>query len=309
MDQPRLRPVFQNFIEKASEIIVGKDHQIKLSLCCLLSQGHLLIEDIPGVGKTMLAKCLGKSMGLKFNRIQFTSDLMPADILGVNIYDPKTQRFSFHEGPIFAQMILADELNRASPKTQSALLQVMEEYKVTIEKTDYQIQKPFFVVATQNPREQVGTNPLPDSQIDRFLMKINLGPPDRKYEKEILVGENRWDLLENFGQIMAPKDLLEHQTQASKVRVSVNIADYVEDILTLSRANEKFLDLSPRGGIDLVKASKGWAYLHNRQFVLPEDVQSVAFQVLAHRLFKATGSFSNFEQEFTVEIINKIQVY
>ena len=277
--------VLEPVIRQAGQIILGKEHQIRLAMACLLARGHLLIEDLPGVGKTTLAHVLATTLGLDYQRIQFTSDLLPADILGVSIYDRASSSFQFHPGPIFAQLILADEINRATPKSQSALLEAMEERQVTNEGQTRKLPEPFFVIATQNPSEQIGTFPLPESQLDRFLMRIELGYPDAAAERELLAGRDRRSLLAELGAGLNPADLMNYQGQAEQVHVSAALLDYVQELLALSRQSDRFVaGLSPRAGLGLLRAARAWAFLGDRQHVLPEDVQAVLPAVIGHRL-------------------------
>lgn len=270
-------------VAQVGRIIVGKEPPIRLAVACLLARGHLLIEDIPGVGKTTLAQTLAASLGLKFRRIQFTSDLLPADILGNSIFDRQLGQFVFHPGPIFAQLVLIDEVNRATPKTQSALLEAMEEYQISVDGETHQLEQPFFVVATQNPRQQIGTFPLPESQLDRFLMRLELGFPDRASEREMLTGENRRDMLRTLSVILEAERLVEIQAAVPKIHTAPALLDYVQDLLTASRS-EHPTGLSPRAGIALLRAAQAWAMMSGREMVLPEDVQAVAPPVMAHRL-------------------------
>jgi MoxR-like ATPase len=272
-------------IEAAGTVILGKEAQVRLSLACLLARGHLLIEDIPGVGKTTLAHVLARTLGLDFQRIQFTSDMLPADIIGVSIYDREASAFKFHPGPIFSQVILADEVNRATPKTQSALLEAMEEHQVTAEGETRKLPEPFFVIATQNPTEQVGTFPLPESQLDRFLMRIELGYPDRDAERALLSGVARRDILASLEPCLAPGDLAELQEKAQRVHVAPALLDYAQAIVEHTRRSPDFAaGLSPRAALALVHSARAWALIEGRDKVIPEDVQAVLPGVATHRL-------------------------
>jgi len=272
-------------ISAASTVILGKENQVRLSLACLLARGHLLIEDLPGVGKTTLAHVLARSLGMHFQRIQFTSDMLPADIIGVSIYERDTGGFKFHPGPVFAQVILADEVNRATPKTQSALLEAMEEHQVTAEGETRKLPEPFFVIATQNPSEQVGTFPLPESQLDRFMMRIELGYPDRDAERALLTGTDRRDLLATLDPCMTPAELMELQAGVQKVHVSSALLDYVQAIVEHTRRSPHYVTgLSPRAALAIVHCARAWALLEGRDKVIPEDVQAILPGVAAHRL-------------------------
>ena len=272
-------------IHEAEQVIFGKPHQIRLAITCLLARGHLLIEDLPGVGKTTLAHVLARTLGLQFQRIQFTSDMLPADILGVSVYQRNSSDFKFHPGPIFAQMILADEVNRATPKTQSALLEAMEEQQVTIEGATHPLPVPFFVIATQNPSNQIGTFPLPESQLDRFLMRIQLGYPDAQAERGLLSGVDRREIVAKLSPQMETAELLELQQQVKKVFASPALLDYVQAILRHTRESTRFIHgLSPRAGLSLLAAARAWALLDGRGAVIPEDIQIVLPGVASHRL-------------------------
>ncbi len=266
-------------------IILGKSDQLRLALACLLARGHLLIEDVPGVGKTTLALALAKVLGLDFQRIQFTSDLLPADILGVSIFESRDGSFHFHPGPIFAQLVLADEVNRASPKTQSALLEAMEELQVTTEGQTRALPKPFFVIATQNPSNQIGTFPLPESQLDRFLMRISLGYPPPAAEKALLLERERRDLLLDVTPVLTPADLLQLQQQVRAVNTAPALVDYLLALIQRTRELPGLRQgLSPRAGLALRRAAQAWALMQGRQGVIPEDVQAVFPAVVTHRL-------------------------
>jgi MoxR-like ATPase len=277
--------LIQGVIEEAGRIILGKERQIRLALACLLARGHLLIEDLPGVGKTTLAQVLAKLLGLNFHRIQFTSDMLPADIIGVSVYERDSGTFKFHAGPIFAQLILADEVNRATPKTQSALLEAMEEHQITSEGETRRLPEPFFVVATQNPSHLVGTFPLPESQLDRFLMRIDLGYPDRDAERALLQGADRREMIAGMDACLAPGDLMNLQSMAKTVHASGPLLDYIQALVEHSRRSPEYTTgLSPRAALGLLHAARAWALLENRDKVVPEDVQAVLPGVAGHRL-------------------------
>ena len=271
------------FTKQICEVIVGKNHAVKLAVACLLARGHLLIEDIPGVGKTTLSQALARSLALAFQRIQFTSDLLPADILGNSIFDHDEQCFMFHRGPLFSQVVLIDEVNRATPKTQSALLEAMEEYRISIDGVTYELPEPFFVIATQNPQHAVGTFPLPESQLDRFLMRIELGVPDRASERAMLLGMDRREMLKELKPVFSPGILLQIQGKVREVHASAALLDYLQDLLDASRQRHS-TGLSPRAGLALLHSSQAWALMHGRDMVLPEDIQAVGITVMAHRL-------------------------
>lgn len=277
--------LIQGVIEEAGRIILGKERQIRLALACLLARGHLLIEDLPGVGKTTLAQVLAKLLGLNFHRIQFTSDMLPADIIGVSVYERDSGTFKFHAGPIFAQLILADEVNRATPRTQSALLEAMEEHQITSEGETRRLPEPFFVVATQNPSHLVGTFPLPESQLDRFLMRIDLGYPDRNAERALLQGADRREMIAGMDACLAPGDLMNLQSMAKTVHASGPLLDYIQALVEHSRRSPEYTTgLSPRAALGLLHAARAWALLENRDKVVPEDVQAVLPGVAGHRL-------------------------
>ena len=272
-------------LDSANQIILGKPHKIRLAVCCLLARGHLLIEDLPGVGKTTLAFTLAKLLGMQYQRIQFTSDMLPADILGASIFDGESHQFTFHRGAIFNQMVLADEINRATPKTQSALLEAMEEHQVTIEGKTYLLPEPFFVIATQNPSFQIGTCPLPESQLDRFLMRIELGYPDYAAERALLMGESRHDLIAALPAKVSHEQLLAMQAAVTKVHCSSALLDYCQALVNYTRESTEFsCGLSPRGSLALLRAAKAWAFMDERDAVIPEDLQAVLAAVAGHRL-------------------------
>ena len=296
---------------QVGSVVVGKQPQIRLSLACLLARGHLLIEDLPGVGKTTLAHALSISLGLQFKRVQFTNDLLPADIVGVSVYDRTDARFVFHPGPVFSQVLLADEINRASPKTQSSLLEAMEERQVSVEGDTRPLPDPFFVIATQNPQDQIGTFPLPESQLDRFLMCIELGYPDPKSERALLEGNDRRGMLDGLPAVMTPGELLEAQQAVRAIRCSGPLLDYVQNLLTHSRRSPMLAEgLSPRAGLALLQAARAWAMLDGRNHVLPDDVQAVLTAVAGHRLrpAKGGGASHRMRAELVADLLKSVAV-
>ena len=288
----------QNVVSAIEGIILGKPEQIRLVVTCLLAQGHCLIEDLPGVGKTTLSQTIAQVFGLNFSRIQFTSDLLPADILGVSIFDAQQQVFNFHPGPVFSHFVLADEINRATPKTQSALLEAMEERQITVEGITHPLEAPFFVIGTQNPLDQSGTFPLPESQLDRFMMKIQLGYPDAKAERALLSGDNPRDVMKNMPAVINVQKLRQIQQAVGNIHCSEALLDYVQRLIQTSRNSGLFLyGISPRAGLAIVRASKAWALMASRSHVEPGDVQSVFSSVSCHRL-KGTEQHSK-----TIEVL------
>ncbi len=278
-------------VDQISTIIVGKRPQIEDCVACLLAGGHLLIEDIPGVGKTTLAHALAVSLGLRFSRMQFTADLMPSDLLGVSVFERSKEEFVFHPGPVFAQVLLADEINRAGPKTQSALLEAMEEQQVTIDGQTRALPRPFFVIATQNPSDQLGTYPLPESQLDRFLMCITLGYPDQASERALLAGTDRREAIEHLPTVMTPAELQAAQQAVLTVHASEALLDYLQALIAATRGGRWFVEgLSPRAGIAVLRAAKARALLAQRDYVAPDDVQAILAQTIAHRLVPAAGA-------------------
>ncbi len=272
-------------IDTAGEILLGKNRVIKLSIACLLARGHLLIEDLPGVGKTTLAHTLAHLLGLHYQRIQFTSDLLPSDIIGVSIFQQEEQRFQFHPGPLFAQLVLADEINRATPKAQSALLEAMEERQVTADGVTHGLPQPFFVIATQNPLHQIGTFPLPESQLDRFLMRIHIGYPERGAERSLLAGEDRRTMLQRLPAALTPEQLNRLQQQVNTIHVADALLDYCQDILEHTRHSPDYQHgLSPRAGLAILQSAKAWALIEGRPQVLPEDLQAILPSTVGHRL-------------------------
>ncbi|ABR89758.1 methanol dehydrogenase regulator [Janthinobacterium sp. Marseille] len=296
---------------QVGEIVVGKDVQIRQALVCLLAGGHLLIEDVPGVGKTTLAHALAISLGLQFNRQQFTSDLLPADVVGISIFDREKNGFVFHPGPIFTQVLLADEINRATPKAQSALLEAMEERQVTSDGVTRPLPEPFFVIATQNPTHQLGTFPLPESQLDRFLMCLSLGYPDAASERALLMGEDRRTLLKALPMAMQATDLMAAQAELKNIHVSSALIDYIQALAAASRQNGMFVEgLSPRATIALLQAARAWAALEGRNHVIPEDVQAVLVPVTAHRLrsVKAGSASALGSRDLVLQLMRSVSV-
>jgi MoxR-like ATPase len=277
--------IFEKILDRAGSYILGKRHELRLALCCIMAQGHLLIEDIPGIGKTTMAKMLAHLLGLDFQRVQCTSDMLPGDILGFSVFNRESGGFSFHPGPIFTQILLTDEINRTPPKTQSALLEAMEEHQVSYEGKTRELPAPFFVIATQNPLEQSGTYPLPESQLDRFLFRLELGYPDRDAEHALLKGGGVDTAVAAIEPIVSADEVLALQQRTSDIQVTGHLIGYVQDILDVTRHSGRFvLGLSPRAGLLLLKAAKAWAFLDGRSFVLPEDIQMVLPYVAQHRL-------------------------
>ena len=278
-------------VDQISTIIVGKRPSIEDSVACLLAGGHLLIEDVPGVGKTTLAHALAVSLGLKFQRVQFTADLMPSDLVGVSVYERGSEAFVFHPGPVFAQVLLADEINRAGPKTQSALLEAMEEQQVTVDNDTLPLPRPFFVIATQNPSDQIGTYPLPESQLDRFLLRITLGYPDRAAERELLAGADRRLAIGHLQPVMTAAELLAAQQAVQTVHASDALLDYLQALIAASRSGRWFSGgLSPRAGIAVLRVAKARALMARRDYVAPDDIQALLPQAIAHRLSPVPGA-------------------
>lgn len=289
----------------ANQLIVDKEKPIQLAVTCLLAEGHLLIEDRPGVGKTSLVKVLSQLFGFEAQRIQFTNDMLPADILGTSIFNKETKSFEFHKGPIFANFVLADEINRATPKTQSACLQAMEEYAVSIDGQKWKLPQPFFIVATQNPQDNIGTFPLPESQLDRFLMRIQLGFPSREAERQIIVGRSRSEWIEELPALFTPQSFEKIVEAIKSVHISEVMLDYLQDIVDKSRTLSA--GLSPRAVVDYARAAKAWAYIEGRDYVIPEDIQEVGVSIMNHRIGLATsGESAGFE--VAEEIIQTVAV-
>ena len=303
------RDELDKIVEEINRVILGKEEAIRLSLTCLLARGHLLIEDLPGVGKTTLSHVLASILGLDYQRIQFTSDLLPADILGISIYDRDSSTFSFHPGPIFNQLILADEVNRATPRAQSALLEAMEESQVTIEGKTRTLPEPFFVIATQNPSNQVGTFPLPESQLDRFTMRIELGYPDNAAERELLKGCDRRILLKNITAVIDSERLTEMQQQADTIHVSDALLDYLQDLLEYSRRSADYAyGLSPRAGLAVLRCARAWALMHGHPQVLPEDIQKVLPSIIGHRLSSVQDNGLTNQNDNATHLIKQVPI-
>ncbi|TCP03821.1 MoxR-like ATPase [Rubrivivax gelatinosus] len=290
MDSSLARQI-SGLVDQISTIIVGKRPQIEDSVACLLAGGHLLIEDVPGVGKTTLAHALAMSLGLSFSRAQFTADLMPSDLVGVSVFDRQRDAFVFHPGPVFAQVLLADEINRAGPKTQSALLEAMEEHQVSIDGETRALPRPFFVIATQNPSDQLGTYPLPESQLDRFLLRITLGYPDRASERALLAGEDRREAATRLPPVMDPAGLLAAQQAVQRVKASEPLLDYLQALIAATRSGRWFVQgLSPRAGIAVLRVARARALMAGRDWVAPEDLQALLPQAIAHRVQPVPGA-------------------
>ena len=302
-------PNLQRVVQQVGTVILGKEQQIRLALACMLARGHLLIEDVPGVGKTTLAHVLARTLGLAFHRIQFTSDMLPADIIGVSIYDRESGTFKFHPGPVFAQLVLADEVNRATPKTQSALLEAMEEHQVTAEGETRRLPEPFFVIATQNPSHQVGTFPLPESQLDRFQMRVELGYPDRDAERALLQGVDRRDMTASLEPCLGPGELLALQAAARQVHVAPALVDYVQALVEYTRRSPDYENgLSPRAALALLACARAWALIEGRDRVLPEDVQAVLPGVAGHRLHPLVNGVRRTSSDIAVGLVEAVPI-
>ncbi|MFA6053860.1 MAG: MoxR family ATPase [Thermodesulfovibrionales bacterium] len=295
--------------KRIESVIKGKSFAVKMAVVTLLGRGHLLIEDVPGVGKTTLAFTIAKASNCSFQRVQFTSDLLPTDIIGVNIYNPETRGFDFMQGPIFTNIVLADEINRTNPKTQSALLQAMNERRVSVERKTYTLPEPFMVIATQNPIEYHGTFPLPESQLDRFMMHIKIGYPEKAYEKQVLLQQSPLDLIESMDPVVSADDIIGMQREVDTVRIEDSLLNYLIAIIEETRRNEKIrLGASPRGGQFLLKAAKAMAYYEGRDYIVPGDIKEPAPLVLGHRLILKTKTYISDAEKVVEEILNKIPV-
>ncbi len=290
----QLHQEISSSLAELNKVILGKEQQVQLAFTSILANGHLLVEDLPGMGKTTLAHALYKVLGLDYNRVQFTSDLLPADLIGATVFNAQSSSFSFHPGPIFSSIFLADELNRATPKAQSALLEAMEEGQVSVDGETHELPRPFFVIATQNPQSQSGTFPLPESQLDRFLLRISLGYPDPEIEREILTGKKGRASLDQVKQVLSKESLIKIQQLVPEIKVSDTLLNYVQRLIAQTRQDDLcHLGLSPRGAIALVKSSQSWALLQGRDYVLPEDVQAVFVAVVGHRIVGKTETQGN----------------
>ncbi len=298
-----------NLLDPLNRVILGKETETRLALACLLARGHLLIEDLPGVGKTTLARALARLLGLELQRIQFTSDLLPADIIGASVFERASGTFVFHPGPLFAQLVLADEINRATPKTQSALLEAMGEAQVTVEGQSRSLPAPFFVIATQNPLTQVGTFPLPESQLDRFHMRISLGFPDPRSERELLEGQDRSELVPTLEPALEPAELADLQERVTRVHTSPALLDYIQHLLNHTRSDGRFrMGLSPRAGLTLLRVAQAWAFIDGREGVLPEDVQAVFPAVAGHRLHPIAFDEARTSDEDTAQLLAEVAI-
>ncbi|MBY6093351.1 AAA family ATPase [Ferrimonas balearica] len=295
-------------LKQLEQVLLDKATALRLAMACLLGGGHLLIEDLPGMGKTTLSAALARTLGLSFRRVQFTADMLPADLLGVNIFDPASKGFEFHPGPIFCQLLLADEINRASPKTQSALLEAMAEHQISLDGTTHPLPDPFFVVATQNPMEQSGTFPLPESQLDRFMMRLSLGYPDQNAEKRLLKGDHRADHLDQLSACLNPNQLAALQQQVQRVAATDAVLDYLLDLVACSRRPEMdCAPLSPRASRALLAAARAWALLSGRNYLVPDDVQAVFPSVAEHRLRAGQHTDGSMRSQLILEQVNPIR--
>ncbi|WP_417534485.1 AAA family ATPase [Marinobacterium stanieri] len=304
-----LRDQVNKALDALSKVLLGKEEPLKLAMTCLLARGHLLIEDLPGMGKTTLAHALAHVTGLDDTRVQFTSDMLPADIIGVSIFEPAESRFRFHPGPVFTQLLLADEINRTTPKTQSALLEAMEEGQVSVDGERHQLPSPFFVIATQNPSSQYGTFPLPESQLDRFLMRITLGYPAPAIERDLLKGGGTRHRIDQLPVCLKPEQLVEAQQACEKVHASDSLIDYVQRLLQHTRDHAEYsYGMSPRGGLALLRCARCWAWVHGRDHVVPEDVQAVLNAVVAHRVRAADDVASREGDRLTERLLREVDV-
>jgi len=304
-----MRDVIQALVDDIGRVLLGKDDKIKLAVCCLLSDGHLLIEDLPGMGKTTLAQALAHVFGLSYRRVQFTNDMLPSDILGVSIFESAESRFVFHPGPIFTQVLLADEINRTTPKTQSALLEAMEERQVTSEGDTRKLPEPFFVIATQNPQSQSGTYPLPESQLDRFLMRISLGYPDAASERLLFLGGDTRELLASLKAGINSDQLIDIRKAITRVKTSESLINYLQRLVHFTRNDAEFhCGLSPRGALSLLRAAKTWAYMQGRDYVVPEDLQTLIPVVVTHRVAQNSHAADQQQHPLTNKLLKSVEV-
>jgi len=300
----------EDAVSEIGKVVLGKEKQVRLALCCLFAGGHLLLEDKPGMGKTTLSQALAKVFGLQYSRIQFTSDLLPADILGVTIYDQSTGQFSFHKGPVFSNLVLADEINRTTPKTQSALLEAMEEGQVSIDNNTMALPHPFFVIATQNPISFAGTYPLPESQLDRFLMRLQIGYPDPSAERELLNNRGQRENIAEMQQTLTPEDITHISEWIPQVHATDTLLDYVQRLVAYTRQDNLFsFGLSPRGAMALIRSARTWAFMHNRMHVIPEDVQMVLPAVVDHRLRSISDTSGRSGESYSQCLLNEVDLF
>lgn len=300
----------EDAVSEIGKVVLGKEKQVRLALCCLFAGGHLLLEDKPGMGKTTLSQALAKVFGLQYSRIQFTSDLLPADILGVTIYDQSTGQFSFHKGPVFSNLVLADEINRTTPKTQSALLEAMEEGQVSIDNNTMALPHPFFVIATQNPISFAGTYPLPESQLDRFLMRLQIGYPDPSAERELLNNRDQRENIAEMQQTLTPEDITHISEWIPQVHATDTLLDYVQRLVAYTRQDNLFsFGLSPRGAMALIRSARTWALMHNRMHVIPEDVQMVLPAVVDHRLRSISDTSGRSGESYSQCLLNEVDLF
>ena len=306
----KIQDKIEEAVSEIGNVILGKEKQIRLSLCCLFAGGHLLMEDKPGMGKTTLSQALANAFGLDYSRIQFTSDLLPADILGVTIYDQSNGEFSFHQGPIFSNLVLADEINRTTPKTQSALLEAMEEGQVSIDNKTMVLPRPFFVIATQNPVSFAGTYPLPESQLDRFLMRLQIGYPDPAAERELLNNRDQREKIAGMKQSLNAEDVTQISNQITEVHTTDTLLDYVQRIVAYTRQDNLFsFGLSPRGAMALTRSARTWALMHDRMHVIPEDVQMVLPAVVDHRLRAISDASGRSSESYSQRLLNEVDIF
>lgn len=304
-----MRDIIESVVNEVGRVLLGKEEKIKLAVACMLSDGHLLIEDLPGMGKTTLSQALAKVFGLQYQRIQFTSDMLPADIIGFSIFDAQKNQFTFHPGPVFTQVLLADEINRTTPKTQSALLEAMEERQITVEGETRKLAQPFFVIATQNPQSQMGTYPLPESQLDRFLMRVSLGYPDEQAEKQLFMGGDPRRLLDQLKVCITPEQLMSIKTGIANIKASESLIAYLQRLVHLTRTDSDFAyGLSPRGAMALLRVAKTWAFMHGRAYVVPEDIQTLLPVVVAHRVAPTSSSQEQARHPLILKLLMTVDI-